>query len=97
MPAKYESHCCLCDRAIRKGNSIRLSSGEPTVHATCHEIMLEGKSTEGQMARWSAALAKVAPKASAPSAAAQSFSRAWGRPGLTHEQNSRAYDLDTDC
>jgi hypothetical protein len=31
-----------------------------------------------------------------PSAAAVAYSRAWGRPGRTHEQNQRAYDLDQD-
>lgn len=83
MAAKYESHCCLCDWAIRKGNTIRLESGEPTVHATCHEIMLEGKSTESQIASWTAALAKKSAK-SAPAVA--------GRvSGLSyHEGNERS-------
>jgi len=97
MPAKYETHCCLCDRAVRKGNVIRVIAGEPTVHATCHEIMLEGRSTEGQIARWTARLVPVAvAPVATPSAAVQAFSRAWGSPGRTHEQNSRAYDLDQD-
>ena len=81
MPAKYETHCFLCDRAVRKGNTIRVLAGDPTVHATCHELMCEpardyGADTDRtartaawqaeQAALWTAAVARVAQRVAAP-------------------------------